>query len=249
MPRARLCQVEPPRRSRSGRRWRIVAASRPVLLRADEGEAGGGEHLLALGLGALGELVGGVALGEGGVDAVAEVHQELAALPRHDVVALDRGDGGGGEVGRDRGRRLVGAAGDPADVEDRRRRVAPGHDDAGLEVRGRQHHADGVRPGEEAQGRGLGRDAVGRADDGRVRPVRARAGRRGRRRPGGTSPPGSPRCRRSTRPRPRCRWPARRWCADRRPRRAPARPRGSPRGGHRGRRGSPGGRRGGGGHR
>ena len=72
MPRVRLCQVEPPRRSRSGRRCRIEPRCSRSSSAGTTAEPGRGQHPLALGLRPFGELVGGVALGEGRVDAVAE---------------------------------------------------------------------------------------------------------------------------------------------------------------------------------
>ena len=51
---------------------------------------------------------------------------------------------------------------------------------------------------------------------------RGRGGRRARRPPGATSPPAARRCRRSSRPPRRCRWPGRRCGAGRHRRRAPA---------------------------
>ena len=167
MPRVRLCQVEPPAALEVGPALQDRAAAFAVLVGGDDGEPGRGEHPLALGLGPLGELVGGVALGEGGVDAVAEVHQQLAALPRHDVgrAPPTRSPRRGGRRRRRRScrrcRRGRGRCrGSPASGG------TPATTTPGLEVRRRQHHADGVRPREQPQGGGLGGDAVGGADDG-----------------------------------------------------------------------------------
>ena len=62
-----------------------VAPSLLVLRGRDQRDAGGADDLLALGLSPSGELVGGLALDASRVDAVADVHQQLAVLPGHDV--------------------------------------------------------------------------------------------------------------------------------------------------------------------
>ena len=137
-----------------------VATPLPVLGARDAGEAGRGVHLLALRPGALLELGGRVAGHARGIDGVADVHQQLAALPRHDVGPRHRLEAGGAQVGGDRLGGRVDAVGHPPEVEDAGRRVALLHDHPGLQVGRGQHHADPVRRLEQPQDGRLVGDAV-----------------------------------------------------------------------------------------
>ena len=211
--------------STSGRSWsRSPRRSRSASWR-DDRYAGGGEHRLGLGADKRLQLVRLVRKDRR--DVADGVGDELAVLPRHDVGPRHRLEAGRAQVGGDALGHLVGAGRVAADVEDAGHRVAALDDHAGLEVLRRQHHRDRVGVGEPAQRGRLVGDTVLRADHRHGPRVRAAPGRPARPRSGATSPPARRRCRRASRPRPRCRSrvPGRR--AVPRRCRAPARRRGS----------------------
>ena len=162
VPRARLCHDDEPGRDRAALAapLEVVAAPGGVLL--------GGDRVDARGRQALGALLPrpplqrprlGVGTAQR-IDRVAEVVEELAVLPPHDVGPRHRLEGRRGERRRDGVGPLVDPVREPADVEDAgdRRRVRLDH--AGLEVQRGAHDAHAVDRLEESQRRRLVGDAV-----------------------------------------------------------------------------------------
>ena len=197
-------------------------------------DAAGGQHPLALGHGALGQLVRRVARLERRVDAVADVEQQLATLPGQDVGAFLGLEAGRAQVGGDRGRDARRCRRGCGRRRGCRGRGALGHDHARLQVGGRQHHAQAVDAAELTQcGRPrwrrrwsrrrsvvAGGACAAQVGEGRCGLVRLHGEDDGR----VVGP---------VRPRRRCRWPVPRSGACRHPCPAAARPRGSPPGARR----------------
>ena len=99
------------------------------------------------------------------LDRVAEVHQQLAVLPAHDVGPDDRLEGRGAEGGCDRFRGLVGSVRIAPDVEQPVERGGRDRDDARLDVSRGAHDADRVDALEATKRRPFVGDAVLDADD------------------------------------------------------------------------------------
>ena len=161
-PRVRLCQVEPPRGGWPvGRGCRTSPRRSSSCAAVTTGIPAASRVASPSRLGQADQLVRGRAGRAGRVDRVAEVHEQLAVLPRHDVRPDRRTRTPAvAQVGGHGLRDVVGPAGT------RPRSSIPGTGwhfcttTPGLEVRGRQHHQHAVGPGEPAQRLGLVGDAV-----------------------------------------------------------------------------------------
>ena len=207
-PRASDCHVDPPPRGRPVDRRDLhhAVAPGPILDVGRGVDAGGGEARVGLGPRPRVDLRRVVPGDHERVERVGEVHQQLAVLEPHDLVAgparqAARLEGGGQRLGVGVEPRRI-----APDVEDRVVRLTAGVDDARLEERGRQHHADPVHVLEQAEceplvlhpvlgagdgdpGRGVGPQGVERAgrvlrlhrqddDVARLERARRRCGRR-----------------------------------------------------------------------
>ena len=147
-----------------------VAAAGPVLLRGHHAQARGGQRALALGADQREQPVGvRVVVAAARLDRVAEVRDQLAALPGRDVGARLGDEAGGRERGGHPARRAGDATGNGADVEDPGHRCAVLLDDAGLEVALRHHHADALHVREEPEQRRLVCHSVLQRHHGRAR--------------------------------------------------------------------------------